>query len=62
MECPTPDLDQLALAMAHWLDAADALSGDRAASSRALLALQEAQRRLAAHHRALTPTDAWTSQ
>jgi hypothetical protein len=55
MDCPTPDLDQLALAIAHWLDAADTQHGDPAASSRAL---EEARRRLAAHHRRLAPTDA----
>jgi hypothetical protein len=40
------DLDDLAQAMAHWLEAAQARSGDRAASAQALA---EARRRLIAH-------------
>ena len=41
---PTPELDELALAMATWLEAADRRASDPAASRRAL---DEVRRRLA---------------
>jgi hypothetical protein len=40
------ELDNLVQAMAHWLTAAEATPGDRAASTQAL---DEARRRLQAH-------------
>src|ERR1700682_6660554 len=51
MNRPTPELDQLVLAMTHWLEAAQPLDGDLAASSRAL---EEARRQLVAHQHSLT--------
>jgi hypothetical protein len=45
MDQPIGDLDDLALALAHWLDAHTS-AGDPVAGSRAL---EEAQRRLAAY-------------
>ena len=48
MNHSSSDLDQLVLALAHWLEAADTGSGDPLASTRAL---EEARRRLANHRR-----------
>jgi hypothetical protein len=48
MNIPTPELDQLVLAMTHWLEAAQTRQADLAASARAL---DEAHRQFLAHQR-----------